>query len=67
MRPIRLATVSALTLVAACNATGEGMEAGNANASTAAPSSGGRPFTVEEVGRFDEPWAMTFLPGGRRR
>ena len=22
------------------------------------------PFQVEELGRFDEPWAMTFLPGG---
>lgn len=24
------------------------------------------PFTVEEVARFDEPWAMTFLPGGKQ-
>ena len=23
-----------------------------------------RPFRVEEIGRFSEPWAMTFLPGG---
>ena len=23
-----------------------------------------RPFQIEEIGRFDEPWAMTFLPGG---
>ncbi len=23
----------------------------------------GRPFTITEVARFDEPWAMTFLPG----
>jgi glucose/arabinose dehydrogenase len=23
-----------------------------------------RPFQVEEIGRFNEPWAMTFLPGG---
>jgi len=23
-----------------------------------------RPFQVQEIGRFDEPWAMTFLPGG---
>lgn len=22
------------------------------------------PFVAEEMGRFDEPWAMTFLPGG---
>jgi glucose/arabinose dehydrogenase len=25
-----------------------------------------RPFEVEEVARFSEPWAMTFLPGGRQ-
>lgn len=25
-----------------------------------------RPFQVEAVGRFAEPWAMAFLPGGRR-
>jgi len=25
-----------------------------------------RPFQVEEIARFDEPWAMTFLPGGRQ-
>jgi len=24
-----------------------------------------RPFQVEEIARFAEPWAMTFLPGGR--
>ncbi|ABQ70733.1 glucose sorbosone dehydrogenase [Rhizorhabdus wittichii RW1] len=34
-----------------------------------APITGGRPFAdkpfkVEEVARFDSPWAMTFLPGG---
>jgi len=23
-----------------------------------------RPFQVAEIGRFEEPWAMTFLPGG---
>ncbi|MBB4640131.1 PQQ-dependent sugar dehydrogenase [Rhizorhapis suberifaciens] len=28
-------------------------------------SSGARPFTTQEVGNFDEPWAMTFLPDGR--
>jgi glucose/arabinose dehydrogenase len=25
-----------------------------------------RPFQVEEVARFNQPWAMTFLPGGRQ-
>jgi len=25
-----------------------------------------RPFQVEEIARFSQPWAMTFLPGGRQ-
>lgn len=25
----------------------------------------GRPFVIEQIGRLDEPWAMTFLPGGQ--
>src|SRR3712207_6949364 len=29
-----------------------------------AQASGGRPFAVREIARFDQPWAMTFLPGG---
>lgn len=29
-----------------------------------APPSAARPFAVEEIGQFAEPWAMTFLPGG---
>lgn len=31
-----------------------------------APSSTERPFAVEEIGQFNEPWAMTFLPGGQQ-
>ena len=34
-----------------------------ATPATAAP--GGRPFAVSEIARFNEPWAMTFLPDGR--
>lgn len=26
---------------------------------------GSRPFQVEEIARFSQPWAMTFLPGGQ--
>ncbi len=36
-------------------------------AATSSPTSEpltGTPFAVQELGRFDEPWAMTFLPGG---
>jgi aldose sugar dehydrogenase len=35
---------------------------GNSDARKAA---GGSPFTVAEIARFNEPWAMTFLPDGR--
>jgi aldose sugar dehydrogenase len=49
-----------LLALAACSASGEA--AGN---SSAAPGTvaASRPFQVEEVATFDEPWAMTFLPG----
>src|SRR5205085_2873737 len=29
-----------------------------------APAAVAPPFSVEEIARFDQPWAMTFLPGG---
>lgn len=31
-----------------------------------APASAPRSFAVEEIARFSQPWAMTFLPGGRQ-
>jgi len=31
----------------------------------ASPSAAQPPFAVEEIARFSQPWAMTFLPGGR--
>ncbi|TFI59387.1 PQQ-dependent sugar dehydrogenase [Sphingomonas parva] len=46
---------------AACNAQGDGLASGNGAAPAA---TGERPFAIEEVARFEEPWAMTFLPGG---
>ena len=62
MRASRLVSLIVLALAAAgCTAQDDGVESGN---SIAAPASGDRPFQVEEVARFDEPWAMTFLPGG---
>ena len=46
---------------AGCNAT----DAGVANGTAAAPAtaSDGKPFAVTEIASFDEPWAMTFIPG----
>lgn len=46
----------------ACNAAGpETTPAAKAAPATAADQ---RPFTATEVSRFDQPWAMTFLPDG---
>jgi aldose sugar dehydrogenase len=50
---LRLMQSALLLVVAACSAS----------PSQSAQSSGGRPFTVTEVARFDAPWAMDFLPG----
>jgi glucose/arabinose dehydrogenase len=48
------AAMPALVLLA-CNASADGAGADPAS----------RPFEVQELARFDEPWAMTFLPDGR--
>ena len=37
----------------------------SAAASAQGPAAADRPFDAVEVARFDEPWAMTFLPDGR--
>ena len=49
-------------LLAACTASGD---VANGGAAAAAPATE-RPFQVEVIGQFAEPWAMTFLPGGRQ-
>lgn len=60
MPTLRLAAALSVLLAAgACNAAGDAVAAGNATAAAA------RPFRVQELARFDEPWAMTFLPDGR--
>jgi glucose/arabinose dehydrogenase len=48
-------------VLAACNPSTEAVSAGNASA--AQPSA--RPFQVQALATFAEPWAMTFLPDGR--
>lgn len=55
MRSIRLALVTA-SLLAACSAGGGDAPAFAQN----------RPFEIEPVAQFAEPWAMAFLPGGRQ-
>jgi glucose/arabinose dehydrogenase len=39
--------------------------AGGAAVAQAQPAPAPKPFVEREVARFDEPWAMTFLPDGR--
>jgi aldose sugar dehydrogenase len=85
-RLLLLATTAAALALTACTGAGEGLEAGNANATAAAaqtpgepprarpddiqtatgPASRDLPFAIQEIARFSEPWAMTFLPGSNR-
>lgn len=69
MRPLTLLPL--LALAAACNTGGEGVEAANGSGATAsagmpvpAANAPGKPFAIQPLGDFDEPWAMTFLPDG---
>ena len=57
--PILRALLPILALVG-CNASGQG------NQPAAPRESSTRPFRVETIGQFSQPWAMTFLPGGRQ-
>ena len=54
---LRLMQTAVLVLLAAC---------GSAPSSTAAQTTGERPFQVTEVARFSSPWAMAFLTGSGR-
>ena len=73
LHPIAAAVV--LLMTAACVAAPEPSPSPSASPAepgtptAAATASGtplrGTPFLVEELGGFDEPWAMTFLPDGR--
>src|SRR3569833_1138705 len=61
------------TSLCACNSPGEAAGNGSSGGAPAAPadsgaavvSSGAKPFKVEQIAEFDEPWAMVFLPDGR--
>jgi glucose/arabinose dehydrogenase len=69
MRPLTLLPL--LALAAACNAAGEGVEAANGSGATASAgmpvptqNAPGKPFAIQPLGDFEEPWAMAFLPNG---
>ena len=68
MRAFRHLLLPALILIG-CSANGDasGGGGGGANGASAAAQgqTQGRPFQAEPVAQFNEPWAMTFLPGGR--
>jgi glucose/arabinose dehydrogenase len=60
-----LFTISALALTAACTNAGDGVDPANGNAAApGTPQAAGRPFQVEVLGQFSQPWAMTFLSNG---
>ncbi|WP_106640852.1 PQQ-dependent sugar dehydrogenase [Allosphingosinicella vermicomposti] len=61
MRALHLAGLP-LILLAACWASSESVATSN---NAVAQAGQGRPFQVQAVADFDEPWAMTFLPDGR--
>jgi aldose sugar dehydrogenase len=58
----RLAAAAPAFLLLACGAS-DPATAGNASGEAVTSSS--TPFQVQELARFDEPWAMAFLPDGR--
>lgn len=79
MSMLRNLALPALLLVG-CTGNGESVEANRSTTSgdggqttgggvdtqlVSGPASEQRPFDAQPVADFDEPWAMTFLPGGR--
>lgn len=67
MRSIRIAALSIVALATACqNGAPQAAAAPPARAGESGGSStDAGPFQATEFARFDEPWAMTFLPDGR--
>jgi len=63
MKQLSIFACSAVVL-AGCDRSGEGPASAETTTS-AAPRSDAQPFTVTEIAKFNEPWAMTFLPDGR--
>lgn len=65
MRPLRSLLLPAMILIG-CTANGEVADNGASSAQGDGQrgSAQARPFQVQEVASFNEPWAMTFLPGG---
>jgi len=68
MRHVRNAFLPMLALVGCTGngtaETGGAAEGSSAGATAAAAQADGRPFAVQPIADFEEPWAMTFLPDG---
>ena len=64
---MRLLPLALPILLLSCSAS-DGVATGNSSAaaSSAAAAAGGRPFQVQELATFNEPWAMTFVTGTRQ-
>lgn len=52
-----------VALLAGCSSDGEGSGGSASTDELDVVSASDRPFEVEEIDDFDDPWAMTFLPG----
>jgi len=71
VRLVSILSVAASVALTACSATPAPVTLAPSAAATAtatspappAPIAAGMPFAVQELGKFDQPWAMTFLPG----
>ncbi|MGJ9423691.1 PQQ-dependent sugar dehydrogenase [Aeromicrobium sp. CF3.5] len=58
--PASLVLSAVVVLAAGCSGDGVREVSATTSSSDSAPAS----FQVEEMGQFDDPWAMAFLPGG---
>ena len=63
MRVLTLAGTTLLALLG-CSAASDAVAGGDAEAVQQGRAAAGRPFAITQVTKFDEPWAMTFLPDG---
>lgn len=70
MKKLPALALAAAMIVAACSSgpASNAADARSLDASGIQPAAplAEAPFTMREVAAFDEPWAMTFLPGGRQ-
>jgi glucose/arabinose dehydrogenase len=60
MRAFLLASLP-LLLIVGCSPSSS-VASGNESAAAQTTPATDRPFTVQEIAKFDEPWAMTFIP-----